>query len=166
MDLSLRKLLEKHEADPVKQYQLAGINANGIRDFVLREMLVAIDEQDWKAVNVLWGMTLDITNEQVKVDVLNNLLVMPGHTFHQAITWEIQQLGDPSSIPYIVSVLQSDFKFLEYTYSEHVSIAKWFSHALASINTPESIAVIREYAASSNEGIAEEMKYRLERLGA
>ena len=55
---------------------------------------------------------------------------------------------------------------LEYTASDDDVIAKWFSHALADINTPEAIEVIREFSKSANPGIAEEMNYRLEKIGA
>ncbi len=164
MDISLRRRLDENRGDLAKQCQIAGISEGGIKDFILQEMLVTIEEHDWEAGLILLGMTYAIVSEQVKADVLNNLLVMPGHSLHQAVTMEIQQLGDPSSIPYIVRMLQSDFTFLKYTCSEHETIAKWFSHALAAINTSESISVIREFSASSNDGIAREMKYRLGRL--
>ncbi len=55
---------------------------------------------------------------------------------------------------------------LEYTCSEPGVIAKWFSHALADINTPESIALIKEIATSGKPEVAEEMAYRLRRLNA
>lgn len=54
----------------------------------------------------------------------------------------------------------------EYTCSEPGVIAKWFSHALADIDTPESIAVIEESAKCSDPEIAEEMTYRLRRINA
>ncbi|WP_223572502.1 hypothetical protein [Xanthomonas citri] len=54
----------------------------------------------------------------------------------------------------------------EYTCSEPGVIAKWFSHALADIYTPESIAVIEEFAKCSDPEIAEEMTYRLRRINA
>ena len=75
-------------------------------------------------------------------------------------------LRSPSSIPYIRQVLAGGFLMLEYTCSEPGVIAKWFSHALADINTPEAISVIREFAGSSDPGVAEEMAYRLKRLNA
>ena len=165
MDKSLSKLLREHWADPSKQYQLAGITADGVKDFVLREMHVAIEGRDWEAWQALLGVTYAIADHQVKADVLNSLLVMPGHTLHQEATMEIQQLRSSSSVPYIRRMLESNFETLEYTCSEHETIAKWFSHALAKINTPESIAVIREFSVFGNEGIAREMKYRLERIG-
>jgi hypothetical protein len=164
MDESLRNLIDQHLTDPLKQYQLAGIAADSVKEFVLGEMQVAIREGDREAWQTLLGMTHSIADSCVKADVLNNLLVMPGHELHQEVTMEIQQLRNPSSIPYIRKVLESGFGTLEYTRSEHEVIAKWFSHALAKINTPESLALIREFASSRNEGIAKEMSYRLERI--
>ncbi|MCC8505261.1 hypothetical protein ACE8C3_04020, partial [Xanthomonas euvesicatoria pv. euvesicatoria] len=90
----------------------------------------------------------------------------PGHELHQEITREIQLLRRPSSVTYIRQVLANGFQMFEYTCSEPGVIAKWFSHALADIDTPESIAVIEEFAKCSDPEIAEEMTYRLRRINA
>lgn len=55
---------------------------------------------------------------------------------------------------------------IPHTNSEQGVIAKWFSHALASIGTPEAIELIKEFAKCDDAGIAEEMNYRLRRLDA
>ena len=100
----------------------------------------------------------------VKADVLNGLLVMPGHELHQEVTMEIQRLKSLSSVPCIRSVLEGGFDFLAYTSSGDEVIAKWFSHALAKIGTREAIEVIKEFSVADNVGIAEEMSYRLGKL--
>jgi hypothetical protein len=166
MDKSLRELLDRHPTDPLKQYELAGITADGVKEFVLSEMRSAITRRDWEAWYTLLEMSRSIAEPRIKADVLNHLLVMPGHQLHQEVTRAIQLLRSPSSIPYIRTMLESGFETLKYTCSEDGAIAKWFSHALADINTPESIALIREFASSGNRDIAEEMRYRLERIGA
>lgn len=97
-------------------------------------------------------------------DILNNLLITANHRSHQYVTLLLQHIKSPTSIPYIKQVLDSNFTFLEYTYSESNVIAKWFSWALASIGTEEAINLIKEYAESENNGISEEMKYRLNRI--
>jgi hypothetical protein len=137
-----------------------------IKEKVLREMAAAILVNDWQATYDLLALTRSISSQEQKVDVFNNLLVMPGHELHQEVTRQIQLLRSPSSVPYIRRVLEDGFQMFEYTCSEPGVIAKWFSHALADINTPESIAVIEEFAKSGEPEIAEEMAYRLRRVNA
>lgn len=109
-------------------------------------------------------MTCATVDQEAKADILNNLLLMPGHQLHQEITREIQRMRSPSSIPHIRQVLERRLDFLQYTNSEQSTIAKWFSHALASIGTPEAIQLIKEFAQCDDIGIAEEMNYRLRQL--
>jgi len=137
-----------------------------IKQKVLREMADAIAKRDWQASYALLDLTRTIEKPEDKADILNSLLVMPGHQLHQEVTREIQNLRSPSSVPYIRQVLTDGFRMLEYTGSEPGVIAKWFSHALADIGTPESIALIKEFAGFSEPGVAKEMAYRLKRLNA
>lgn len=99
-------------------------------------------------------------------DILNQLLINPNHESHQYVTMLIQRLRKTSSIPYIKQVLESEFKYLDYTCSESEVIAKWFSHALAAIGTDEAINLIKEYTTSSNKGISNEMQYRLKKINS
>lgn len=133
---------------------------------VLREMAAAIAESDWEASDTLLGFVRTIDPPEDKVEILNSLLVMPGHVHHQEVAREIQKLRSPSSVPYIRQVLVNGFDMLKYTCSEPGVIAKWFSHALADINTPEALALIEEFARSGDPEVAEEMSYRLRRLNA
>jgi hypothetical protein len=166
MDGTLRKLLESHSDNVSMQYQVAGITGDTVKQFILREMSTAIAEQDWEAWYTLFGLVRTIADPNTRADALNCLLVMPGHELHQEIARAIQELRDPSSVPYIRQMLVDDFAMLEYTCSDATVIAKWFSHALADINTPEAIALIEEFSRSGNPGIAEEMAYRLKRTEA
>ncbi|NHZ34926.1 hypothetical protein [Massilia rubra] len=164
MDKSQRTLLDTIRANLSERHQLAGIDADSLKNYILGEMQtdIASDEDNWMSLD---GMIGCIKDEHVKAYILNNLLIMPGHYHHQEITRKIQHLGHPSSIPCIRTMLENGFDTLQYTCSEDEVIAKWFSHALADIGTPASIALIREFASSPNEGIAAEMRYRLEQLG-
>ena len=98
-------------------------------------------------------------------DLLNQLLVTPGHNSHQEIAKYLQDVvKSPSSIPYIRIALASNFDYLEYTCSESEVIAKWFSWLLFEIGTDEAIAVMEEYSGSADSGISREMKYRLSKV--
>jgi hypothetical protein len=153
LNATLIKAAMKKSADAIKQKILCGIAA-------------AITENDWETSYDLVQLTQSIDDPEARADVLNKLLVMPGHKHHQAVTMEIQKLRSPSSVPYIRQVLSNGFRMFEYTCSEPRVIAKWFSHALASINTAQSIALIAEFARASDPEIAKEMAYRLTRLNA
>lgn len=133
---------------------------------VLREMEAAIANGDWQSTYQLMAFARSMSDPDERVEVFNSLLVMSGHELHQEVTREIQRLRSPSSVPYIRQMLEDGFRMLEYTCSEPGVIAKWFSHALGDINTPESIALIKEFAASGEPEVAEEMAYRLRRLNA
>lgn len=166
MDSESRKLLDEHTNNTARQYQIAGITPATVKSYILSEMATAIVGRDWKASYTLLALARAIENPEVKADVLNGLLVMPGHELHQEVTIEIQRLKSPSSVSYIRSVLGGGFDFLAYTSSEDEVIAKWFSHALAKIGTPEAIEVIKEFSVADNAGIAEEMRYRLGKLAS
>jgi hypothetical protein len=164
MDEELRKLLDEHTDNVIKQYPLAGVTPETVKCYLLSEMAISISGGHWEACCTLLAMARTIENPKVKADVLNDLLVMPGHELHQELTLEIQRLKSASSVPYIRSVLEGGFDFLAYTCSEDEVIAKWFSHALAKIGTPEAIEVIKEFSVAGNAEIAKEMRYRLGKL--
>lgn len=95
------------------------------------------------------------------VRVLNKLLITAAHRDHQAIAKRLQQLKSPSTIPYVRAALESNFDYLAYSGSDSDAIAKWFSWILADIGTHEAIQVLEEYSYSTDEGIRNEMLYRL-----
>lgn len=103
--------------------------------------------------------------ESLPLDVLHALLREPGHHWHQRVVMAIQVRADPASVPVLVDAIERGFEPYEFTCSETGVIAKWFSHALAAIGTPDALLAIRRYATHIDPEIAEEMAYRLHRLG-
>ncbi len=99
-------------------------------------------------------------------DILNQLLLVPFHYKHQYIARKIQDLKVTSSVPFIRKVLESKFEGIPYNGSDSYSMAKWFSWALYCIGTEEAIEVIKDHANSEDEGIREEMRYRLKKLNS
>lgn len=166
MDKDFRELLEEYKDNVYIQFQLAGVTEETAPAYIAKEMAVANEEQDWDTWQTLFGMACAIGNYDIKAAALNELLLMPGHQLHQEVTREIQLFAHPSSVQAIRRVLEQGFAMFEYTCSEDGVIAKWFSHALASIGTPEAIAVIKQFSQSPNKGVAKEMKYRLEKIRA
>jgi hypothetical protein len=160
------KLLGDARTNVRNKAQLAGVTENTIKAFIVNELTIGIERDDWYMQSALFEMACSINNPDIKSDILNTLLLTPGHTFHQEITRAIQDLGHPSSISCIDKILSDGFGLFEYTSSEDGVIAKWFSHALADIGTSEAIQIIRKFSHSPNTEIANEMKYRLERIRA
>lgn len=158
------KLVEEARANVNSRAKLAGITENTSKDFIVKELEVGIERDDWYIQSAIFEMACSIGNPDAKATILNTLLLIPGHSFHQEVAREIQQLGHPSSISIIDKILSDGFGIFEYTCSEDAVIAKWFSHALADIGTNEAIQVIQKYASSSNQGVANEMQYRLKRM--
>jgi hypothetical protein len=160
--------------------QIKLIHAWGIRQLSIEELKQQFPEEQFfdreyieKSVrnSIETNINLDeasilvqLANYDDFTELKNKLLIIPGHREHQSITKDLQDIGDPSSIPFIEQILENGFDYLSYTCSEDAVIAKWFSYALWSIGTPEAIALIEKYSKSSNEGIREEMLYRLKRI--
>jgi hypothetical protein len=134
------------------------------KDYVIKEIRNAIDngnvEELELAISLIWVSGVDMQF----VDILNELLINPNHRSHQLVTKTIQELKSPSSVPFIRQVLQSNFEYLAYTGSDSDAIAKWFSWALYSIGTIDALDLMREYSNSSDEGVREEMTYRLSKV--
>jgi len=129
----------------------------------LNALREAIDAGDGDAINEIYDTPdgVGIGLENVPIDLLNQLLAMPGHRFHQLVARELQKTGDNSTVPYVRTVLDRGFDFLAYTGSEDAVIAKWLSYVLSDIGTPDAVAALREYAQSPNAQVAEAMSYRL-----
>jgi hypothetical protein len=133
-------------------------------DFVRTEMQNAIATSDTDEIqmtlNLIW-LSGDISKY---VDILNELLINPNHRSHQEIAKTLQDYApSPSTVPFVRKVLESNFDYLEYTCSDSDAIAKWFSWLLCSIGTTEAIDLMKEYSNSSDEGIRNEMLYRLKK---
>jgi hypothetical protein len=109
-------------------------------------------------------LLLGLSEPAPYIALKNRLLVTPGHRFHQMLAKDLQDLADPSTVPFVRRALEMGFDHLAYTASEDGVIAKWYSWLLADIGTREALDLIAEYADSSNEEVAAEMRYRLERL--
>ncbi len=136
------------------------LNSQSVRDVVQE----AITGQDYERINTVTEQLLSANNPRFYLDVLNVLLVTSGHYHHQEVAMKLQQIGDPSTIPYVRQVFDQGFYYLDYTCSDSGAIAKWFSHLLWKIGTPEALALIQEYTSHSDEGIRKEMLYRLKRI--
>jgi HEAT repeat protein len=130
----------------------------------MEKLKQALLDKDFYLVNDLLYQIDHQILKQEEINFLNELLLNPEHYGHQVVAKLLQGVKSPSSIPYVRQVLASGFDFLAYTCSEDGVIAKWFSHLLASIGTPEAIDLMREYANDENEGIREEMNYRLKKV--
>ena len=97
-------------------------------------------------------------------DLLNELLIKPGHLSHQQVARALQKIRSPTSIPFIERALESGFSYLDYMCSEPEVLAKWFSWLLFDIGTHEAVELMRRFAESDDPAIRDEMRYRLAKL--
>jgi hypothetical protein len=135
-------------------------------DFVYTKTVINdnILYQQSSELNLLIQLIWLAENDVYFTDLLNELLINPHHKSHQQIAKSLQNIANPSTIPYIRKVLETEFDYLDYTCSDSDVIAKWFSWILFKIGTNDAIAMIKEFTHSPNEGIAKEMLYRLKKI--
>lgn len=135
------------------------------KEYIFEQIHNGIESKDTKelelAINLIWTSGYDLA---IFTEILNELLLVKHHRSHQVITKRLQSIASPTSVPFIRKVLETNFDYLEYTCSEDEVIAKWFSWALYAIGTDEAINLIKEYTFSDNEGIKNEMIYRLNQI--
>jgi len=140
------------------------INIKEDSEFVRKEIYAAVHSAKSEEI----GMTLPLIwlSEDIDkyIDILNELLINPNHRNHQEIAKGLQDYPSPTTVPFVRKALESNFDYLEYTCSESKAIAKWFSWLLYSIGTTEAIELMKEYSNSNDEGIRNEMIYRLKKL--
>jgi hypothetical protein len=120
--------------------------------------------QQSSELNLLIQLIWLAENDVYFTDLLNELLINPHHVSHQQIAKALQNIANPSTIPYIRKVLETGFDYLDYTCSNSDVITKWFSWILFKIGTSDAIKIIKEFTHSPNEGIAKEMLYRLKKI--
>lgn len=134
-------------------------------DFVKTEMINAIATSDPDEIQMTLALIWLSGDISKYVDILNELLINPNHRSHQLIAKTLQdEAPSPSTVPFVRKALESNFDYLEYTCSDSDAIAKWFSWLLYSIGTTEAIDLMKEYSNSSDEGIRNEMLYRLKKV--
>ena len=148
--------------DFLKQFSL---DLKSDNNFIRAEMEAAIQSADTDRIQMtiplIW-FSADIPNF---VDLLNELLINPNHRSHQVIAKNLQDIApSPTTVPFVRKALETNFDYLEYTCSDSDAIAKWFSWLLYSIGTDEAINLMKEYSNSTDEGIANEMRYRLNKV--
>jgi hypothetical protein len=141
------------------------IDLKSNNNFITTEIEAAIQSADIDRIQItiplIW-FSADIPNF---VDLLNGLLINPNHRSHQVIAKNLQNFApSPTTVPFVRKVLETNFEYLEYTCSDSDVIAKWFSWLLYSIATDEAINLMKEYSNSKDEGIANEMRYRLNKI--
>lgn len=133
--------------------------------FVFSLIERAMQSEDAEALSDAIFLVLRAEEPTAFIDTLNELIISPQHRSHQMLVKMLQDhLPSPKSIPYIRRALASNFDYLEYTGSDSDAIAKWFSWLLYAIGTEEAIEEMRAFSYSADEGIAQEMRYRLQKI--
>lgn len=124
----------------------------------------AMQQGDVDEIETLVYLIYDSDQKVTCRELLQELLLLRFHRSHQRVVFTLQALRDPRSVPVLRQALAMPFDHLAYNHSDSEVIAKWFSHALAAIGTPEAIQVLRDFAQSPDPGIRAEMQYRLTKL--
>lgn len=134
-------------------------------DFVRTEIKTAIANADSNEIQITIPLIWFSSDISLFVDLLNELLINPNHRSHQEIAKTLQDRApSPTTVPFVRKALETNFDYLKYTCSNSDAIAKWFSWLLYAIGTTEAIDLMKEYINSPDEGIANEMRYRLNKV--
>jgi hypothetical protein len=135
-----------------------------MNDEIEAKVKEAIKKGDLEELDFAVSELLQSKSISSHIDLLNELLLVNFHYQHQYIARAIQDYKFSSSVPFIDKVLESKFNGIPYTGSESRSMARWFSWALYCIGNKKAIEVMKKHANSTDEGIREEMRYRLNKL--
>ena len=129
------------------------------------KLQTAIQKQNPQLLEEVIELFWDFEPKNLIEEEFNQLLLSPNHSQHQYLTKSLQDvLRFESSVSVLDQILTQGFEYMNH-YSEDGVIAKWFSHALMDIGTPEALAVLKKHAESENPEIREEMQYRLLKNG-
>jgi hypothetical protein len=132
--------------------------------FLLSNLLSAIEAGDKDRVHLILEVALQFDHAE-KAVLLCEMLLIKQHYRHQELVRELQLMAEPSAVPYLVKAFTSNLDYMdEYNGSGSGVVAKWFSHALLDIGTPEAIEALRAFSAHSDAEVREEMAYRLTKL--
>jgi hypothetical protein len=155
---------ERHEAEVNSFWENQVVERGARAEFLVTALRQAILAADADRIYMLIDVALKLPDTE-KATLLNEVLVIRGHRRHQEIVRHLQLLASPSSVPFLRQMLDEGIAHMvECSNSESGVVAKWFSHALFSIGTPEAIEVIRQFSAHSDEAVRQEMLYRLSKL--
>lgn len=136
------------------------------KSFILAELHKSIANGDGNRTYLLVDVALSSTDGGL-VDLLNEMLLIKEHRRHQEIVKELQSRASPSSVPYLQRAFIEHLDYMaEYNGSGTGVVAKWFSHALFSIGTPEALDLLRTWSTHSASEVRNEMLYRLSKLRA
>lgn len=131
-------------------------------DYLVEQYALAVAAGEEERAEILLGVAM---SDEVSpgVDALNRLLLAPGHRGHQELVRCLQDAADPSSVPFLRRAIDEGLQaMVDYNCSGFGPVAKWFSHAFASIGTPDAVAALQHYARSHPESeVREEMTYRI-----
>jgi hypothetical protein len=148
--------------DFLKQFS---VDLKSDNNFIRTEMEAAIQSAETDRIQMTIPLIWFSADIPSFVDLLNELLINPNHRSHQVIAKNLQDfVPSPTTVPFVRKALETNFDYLEYTCSDLDTIAKWFSWLLSSIGTDEAINLMKEYSNSTVEGIANEMRYRLNKI--
>lgn len=157
--------LDYGKVSPDSVLKQFSVNLKSDNDFIRNEIESAIQSADTERIQItipLVWLSADISKF---IDLLNELLINPNHRSHQIIAKSLQDdAPSPTTVPFVRKALETNFDYLEYTCSDSAAIAKWFSWLLYSIGTDEAINLMKEYSNATDEGIANEMRYRLKKF--
>ncbi len=134
-------------------------------EYVRAEIEAAIKTADSEKIQMIIPLIEFSSDVSQFVDLLNELLINPNHRSHQRIAKTLQDNApSPTTIPFVKKALETNFDYLNYTCSDSDAIAKWFSWLLYAIGTNEAIQLMQDYSNSPDEGIANEMRNRLNKI--
>jgi len=132
--------------------------------FLLNYFRSAIEAGDKGRVYLALEVALQSEGTETAVCLCEMLLVRE-HDRHQELVRELQLMAEPSAVPYLVKALNSNLSHMvEYNGSGSGVVAKWFSHALLDIGTPEAIEALKALSVHSDTEVRDEMAYRLTKL--
>lgn len=123
----------------------------------------AIDEKSVTKVECLLDLSRHFYYTKYILNCWHLLLTENWHYKQEEIIHHIQGIASATSVPVIEKAIHTNYPILEDKGDIRMFINQC-GHALWSINTPESLALVKKLTHSTNPLIKDEMLYRLSRI--
>ena len=148
IDQDTLKYLDEFYGEVDVQLSLLGVEQSNCGEILKANIVEYSAKEDWKTCCIFEDIAEKLDGTSEKEMLYFDLLNIQGHGLHQVILRDVQDSKSEKAIPHIEIMLSNGLRDFKHRSSEPDVIAKWVSHALASIGSKEAISLIEKFSKS------------------